>query len=104
MWPSGELTRHEREHRGYMATEAMDVSAALNDARAWLGAREGEVIALTSALIAAPTPNLPGDETAAAEVIERAIAHYGLPPARVLAEEPHRPNLIVRIDGARSGP
>ena len=41
-----------------MATEPGDVSGALRDARAWLGAREGEVIALTSALIAAPTPNL----------------------------------------------
>ena len=87
-----------------MATEAADVSAALNDARAWLGTREGEVIALTSALIAAPTPNLPGDETAAAEVIERAIAHYNLPAPRILAEQPHRPNLIVRIDGAHPGP
>ena len=37
-------------------------------------------------------------------MIERALAHYGLPRARVLAEEPHRPNLIVRIDGARPGP
>jgi acetylornithine deacetylase len=87
-----------------MATEAIDVSGALNDARGWLSAREGEVIALTSALIAAPTPNLPGDETAAAEVIERALAHYNLPAPRVLAEQPHRPNLIVRIDGARPGP
>ena len=87
-----------------MATDAIDVSGALNDARSWLNAREGEVIALTSALIAAPTPNLPGDETAAAEVIERAITHYNLPAPRILAEQPHRPNLIVRIDGARPGP
>ena len=87
-----------------MATEALDVSAALNDARSWLSAREGEVIALTSALIAAPTPNLPGDETAAAEVIERALSHYNLPAPRILAEQPHRPNLIVRIDGAHPGP
>ena len=87
-----------------MATDAIDVSGALNDARSWLNAREGEVIALTSALIAAPTPNLPGDETAAAEVIERAITHYNLPTPRILAEQPHRPNLIVRIDGARPGP
>jgi acetylornithine deacetylase/succinyl-diaminopimelate desuccinylase-like protein len=76
----------------------------LLEAERFLGEREGEVIALTSALVAAPTPNLPGDETAAATVIERALAHYGLPPARVLAEEPHRPNLIVRIDGALPGP
>ncbi|MCA9879226.1 MAG: M20 family metallopeptidase [Thermomicrobiales bacterium] len=87
-----------------MASDTVDISGALNDARAWLSAREGEVIALTSALIAAPTPNLPGDETAAAEVIERALAHYNLPAPRVLAEQPHRPNLIVRIDGAHPGP
>ena len=37
-------------------------------------------------------------------MIERALAHYGLPAPRVLAEAPHRPNLIVRIDGARPGP
>lgn len=78
--------------------------ASLVEADRFLAERQGEVIALTSALVAAPTPNLPGDETAAAAVIERALAHYGLPKANVLAEEPHRPNLIVRIDGARPGP
>lgn len=83
---------------------AESLRALLLEADRWLGERQGEVIALTSALVAAPTPNLPGDETAAAEVIERALDHYGLPKARVLAEQPHRPNLIVRIDGARPGP
>lgn len=76
----------------------------LLEADQFLRERQGEVIALTSALIAAPTPNLPGDETAAAVVIERALDHYRLPKPRVLAEEPHRPNLIVRIDGVRPGP
>ena len=76
----------------------------LIEADRFLAEREGEVIALTSALVAAPSPNLPGDETAPAVVIERALAHYGLPAARVLAEAPHRPNLIVRLDGARPGP
>jgi acetylornithine deacetylase len=78
--------------------------ALLVEADRFFGEREGEVIALTSALVAAPTPNLPGDETAAAAVIEHALSHYGLPAPRILAEEPHRPNLIVRIDGARPGP
>lgn len=81
-----------------------DFKALLVEADRFLGERQGEVIALTSALVAAPTPNLPGDETAAAEVIERALAHYNLPAPLVLAEQPHRPNLIVRIDGARPGP
>ena len=80
------------------------VRALIAEAEGWLGEREGEVIALTSALVAAPTPNPPGDESAAAAVVERALSHYGLPAPRVLAEEPHRPNLIVRIDGARPGP
>jgi acetylornithine deacetylase len=75
----------------------------LAKAEGFLGERNGEVIGLASALVAAPTPNLPGDETAAAAVIQRALSHYGLPAARVLAEQPHRPNLIVRIDGARPG-
>ncbi|HLL50435.1 MAG TPA: M20 family metallopeptidase, partial [Thermomicrobiales bacterium] len=78
--------------------------ALLVEADRFLGEREGEVVALTSALVAAPSPNLPGDETAAAAVIERALSHYGLPHPKVLAEEPHRPNLIVRIDGAQPGP
>jgi len=84
--------------------DAEMLRASLIEADRFLAERQGEVIALTSALIAAPTPNLPGDETAAAEVIERALAHHGLPRPKVLAEEPHRPNLIVRIDGARPGP
>lgn len=78
--------------------------ALLVEADRFLAEREGEVIALTSALVAAPSPNLPGDETAPAAVIERALSNYGLPAPRVLAEQPHRPNLIVRIDGTRPGP
>jgi acetylornithine deacetylase/succinyl-diaminopimelate desuccinylase-like protein len=85
-------------------TDIDSIRALLVEADRFLLQREGEVIALTSALVAAPSPNLPGDETAAAAVIERALSHYGLPRSRVLAEEPHRPNLIVRIDGARPGP
>lgn len=73
-------------------------------ALAFLEGRDHEVVDLTAALIAAPSPNLPGDETAPAAVLQEAIARYGLPPATVLSKEPHRPNLIVRIDGARPGP
>jgi acetylornithine deacetylase/succinyl-diaminopimelate desuccinylase-like protein len=93
------------EAEGMGCTSAVEGTRRLvAAAEGFLGEREGEVIALTSALVSAPSPNLPGDETAPAVVIERAIAHYGLPQARVLAEQPHRPNLIVRIDGARPGP
>ena len=56
------------------------------------------------ALVAAPSPNLPGDETAPAAVIHQWLERFGLPAARVVAKAPHRPNLLVRIDGARPGP
>ena len=62
------------------------------------------MVALTRALVAAPSPNPPGDETAPAAVMEGALRALGLPAPRVVAAEPHRPNLIVRIDGARPGP
>ena len=73
-------------------------------ALAFLAGRDQEVVDLTAALVAAPSPNLPGDETAPAAVLHDAIARYGLPPATVLGQAPHRPNLIVRIDGAHPGP
>jgi acetylornithine deacetylase/succinyl-diaminopimelate desuccinylase-like protein len=79
-------------------------SEAQADALRFVEQRRGEVVALTEALIAAPSPNLPGDETAPAEVVRAALARYGLPAGKTLALEPHRPNVIVRIDGARPGP
>ncbi|MCC6313287.1 MAG: M20/M25/M40 family metallo-hydrolase [Thermomicrobiales bacterium] len=85
-----------------MAT--MDVEALGEEMLAFLAAREDEVVNLTSELVAAPSPNLPGDETAPAAVVQRALAAYDLPAPRVLAAEPNRPNLIVRIDAAHPGP
>ncbi|HEU0114415.1 MAG TPA: hypothetical protein VFQ80_07055, partial [Thermomicrobiales bacterium] len=84
--------------------DQVDDAAAQRDALAFLDRRSGEVVGLTKALVAAPSPNLPGDETAPAAVIEAALAAYGLPAARVIALAPNRPNLIVRVDGARPGP
>ena len=78
-------------------------SLAKSEALQFLETRDQDVVDLTMALVAAPSPNLPGDETAPAAVLHEAIARYGLPPASVLAKEPRRPNLIVRIDGARPG-
>ena len=65
---------------------------------------EDDVVELTRELIAAPSPNLPGDETAPAAVVQEWLRRYGLPEAAVRAKESHRPNLILRIDGARPGP
>ena len=84
--------------------QGASVSEAQADALRFVEQQRGEVVALTEALVAAPSPNLPGDETAPAEVVRAALARYGLPEGKTLALEPHRPNVIVRIDGARPGP
>lgn len=74
------------------------------DALAFLAEPEHDVVALASRLIAAPSPNLPGDERAPTAVVQDALAALDLPPGTVYAAEPHRPNLVVRIEGGRPGP
>src|SRR4051812_6981812 len=57
------------------------------------------VVELTSALIAARSPNPPGDERAAA-----AVAAEALPAApRVIASAPERPNLLATLDFGPGG-
>jgi acetylornithine deacetylase/succinyl-diaminopimelate desuccinylase-like protein len=57
------------------------------------------VVELTAALIAAPSPNPPGDERAVARVATEA-----LPVApRVLARAPERPNLLATLDFGPGG-
>jgi acetylornithine deacetylase len=86
------------------ASTGRKLHPAADDALRFLEHRDPEVIELTKDLVSAPSQNLPGDETAPAAVICEALRRYGLPPAEVIAAEPHRPNLIVRIDGGRPGP
>lgn len=81
-----------------------DIDRAREDALGFVQDHEEEVVELTRELVAAPSPNLPGDETAPAEVMREWLRRYGLPDPVVWAKEPHRPNLVVRIDGARPGP
>jgi acetylornithine deacetylase/succinyl-diaminopimelate desuccinylase-like protein len=54
---------------------------------------------LLAALIAAPSPNPPGDERAVAAIICDALPALGLPSATVAARSAERPNLLIRIDG-----
>ena len=63
-----------------------------------------DVIVLTEELVAAPSENLPGDETRPAAVIERWVERLGLPEPRRLSALPHRPNLLIQIDSGRPGP
>jgi acetylornithine deacetylase/succinyl-diaminopimelate desuccinylase-like protein len=62
-----------------------------------------QTLELASALIEAPSPNLPGDERAVAGVITDALKERGLPAPEVIAKEPHRPNLLATIDFGPGG-
>jgi acetylornithine deacetylase/succinyl-diaminopimelate desuccinylase-like protein len=81
-----------------------DLASIQDAALAFLDEREGVVVELAKALVAAPSPNPPGDERAAAAVVQAALGDLGLPAARVVCDDPTRPNLLLRIDGARPGP
>ena len=56
-------------------------------------------VELLAALVAAPSPNPPGDERAVAGVITDALNALGLPAPLVIGKSAERPNLLVRIDG-----
>jgi succinyl-diaminopimelate desuccinylase len=64
---------------------------------------EPVVLELAKRLIATPSPNLPGDERAVAEVVAEALRARGLPEPLVLAKEPHRPNLLATMDFGPGG-
>lgn len=68
-----------------------------------MSVRRDDVIDLTSRLIAAPSPNPPGDERAVAQLVTEVCRDLGLPEPRVLAAEPHRPNLVVDLDFGEGG-
>ena len=77
--------------------------AARDHANAFALGHVDDVIALTEELVAAPSENLPGDETRPAAVIETWTERLGLPAPRRIAALPHRPNLLVEIDSGRPG-
>lgn len=66
--------------------------------------RDDAVVQLTIDLIAAPSPNPPGDESAPAELIVQTCRRLGLPEPVVAGNAPHRPNLLLTIDSGRPGP
>lgn len=52
---------------------------------------------LLAELVAADSSNPPGDERAVAAIVERTAAALGLPPARRLARDERRPNLLFEL-------
>lgn len=74
------------------------------DVERLLRLHEADIVDFAAKLIAVPSENPPGDERAIASAIARESASLGLPAPVVVAREPHRPNLLFRIDCGRPGP
>ncbi len=63
-----------------------------------------ELFGFTRELIAAPSPNPPGDERAVADLVIDRMARLDLGRPRIEAKDPDRPNLLWRMDGRTRGP
>jgi succinyl-diaminopimelate desuccinylase len=61
------------------------------------------VVELARELIRAPSGNPPGDERAVARALSDAAHAFGLPPARCIARNATRPNLLTTIDFGPGG-
>ena len=70
----------------------------------WIDARRDELLDFTAELVATPSPNLPGDERAVVAVIQKVMRRLELPAAQIVAKDPTRPNLLLRLKGQRPGP
>ena len=67
------------------------------------GQRDDDVVRLTIDLIAAPSPNPPGDETAPAALIVETCRTLGLPAPIVVGAKAERSNVTLTIDSGRPG-
>ncbi len=74
------------------------------DPAQWIEQHRDELLAFTAQLVATPSANPPGDERAAADVVCAELERLGLKGAQIAAKEPHRPNVLYRLQGARPGP
>jgi succinyl-diaminopimelate desuccinylase len=68
-----------------------------------VGPDPADVIELSRELIAAPSPNPPGDERAVVEVVRAQLRRLGLPEGVVHARAEQRPNLVVTLDFGPGG-
>ena len=81
-------------HRGSMADRV----------RAYLDARDADVLELTRELIRTPSPNPPGDERAVADLVTGRLRALGIDEVVQVGAEEARPNVLARIRGAAGGP
>ena len=70
----------------------------------WIDEHRDDLVGFAAKLVATPSPNLPGDEREVARVILAEFERLDLQGAEIVAKEPHRPNVILRLRGRRPGP
>ena len=91
-WPE-----RAKSHNG---NDAMDEQHVLN----YINTREDALLQFLRDLVATPSPTPPGDERAVAARIQQELASLQLGEAQIIAAQPERPNLLLKIKGAHPGP
>src|SRR5687768_10042418 len=71
--------------------------------KAYLAARESELLGFTRDLIAIPSATPPGDERAVAQRIQHEFDRLQLGQAEILALQPERPNLLLKTRESAGG-
>ena len=79
-------------------------SPAVRQALSFIEAQEPALLAFTRDLIATPSPTPPGDERAVAARITHELQKLNLGNPEIIAGQPERPNLLLRVKGAHPGP
>jgi succinyl-diaminopimelate desuccinylase len=62
-----------------------------------------DVLDIARELVRIPNPNPPGDESAAAALVQDLLPALQLPGARVITRHESRPNLLVTLDFGPGG-
>src|SRR2546428_9982067 len=70
----------------------------------FIESNEAALLAFTRDLIATPSPTPPGDERAVAARILQELRKLNLASPEIIAGQPERPNLLLRLKGALPGP
>lgn len=79
------------------------MTPAEHEVLAALGSCEDELVELARELVAAPSPNPPGDERGPASIARDAMSAFGFGDVRTIARESQRPNVVGEIGvGERS--
>jgi acetylornithine deacetylase/succinyl-diaminopimelate desuccinylase-like protein len=73
------------------------------DAVTFVDDHRDALIDFAAALVAAPSPNPPGDERLVVDVACRELETLGLPAPTIRGRRSERPNVVCRLDGARPG-